>query len=62
MFCVIQALALASQAVELGSVGEDDQLGTLNLITPEKRRQAAALVKEGFSDPRPLLAFVPKKG
>jgi hypothetical protein len=36
--------------------GEDDQLGAFNLITPEKRRQAAALVKEGisFSLARPL--------
>jgi hypothetical protein len=24
-------------------------MGTLNLITPAKRKQAAALVKEGFS-------------
>ena len=32
-----------------GRWGEDDQLGTLNLITPEKRRQAAALVTEGVS-------------
>lgn len=32
-----------------GRWGEDDQLGTLNLITPEKRRQAAALVAEGVS-------------
>jgi kynurenine formamidase len=30
-----------------GRWGDDDQLGALNLITPEKRRQAAALVKEG---------------
>src|SRR6185436_13028175 len=29
--------------------GKDDQLGTLNLITPEKRVQAAALVKSGIS-------------
>ena len=29
--------------------GRDDQIGTMNLITPAKRRQAAALVKEGFS-------------
>ena len=26
---------------------DDDQLGTLNLVTPEKRRRAAALVTEG---------------
>ena len=32
-----------------GRWGEDDQLGTLNLITPAKRRQAAALVREGVS-------------
>ena len=33
-------------AVELGPLGKDDQIGALNLITPAKRRQAAALVKE----------------
>lgn len=32
-----------------GRWGKDDQLGTLNLITPEKRRQAALLIKEGIS-------------
>src|SRR5260221_3050008 len=32
-----------------GRWGKDDQMGTLNLITPAKRKQAAALVKEGFS-------------
>ncbi len=32
-----------------GRWGQDDELGTLNLITPEKRKQAAALVSEGFS-------------
>lgn len=32
-----------------GRWGKDDELGTLNLITPEKRRQAAALVTEGVS-------------
>jgi kynurenine formamidase len=32
-----------------GRWGENDQLGALNLITPEKRRQAAALVQEGLS-------------
>jgi hypothetical protein len=31
-----------------GRWGKDDQIGTLNLITPAKRREAAALVK-GFS-------------
>jgi kynurenine formamidase len=32
-----------------GRWGDDDQRGALNLITPEKRRQAAALVREGIS-------------
>src|SRR5260370_12859665 len=32
-----------------GRWGKDDQLGTLNLITPAKRKQAAALVKEGYA-------------
>ena len=32
-----------------GRWGDDDQLGALNLITPEKRTQAAALVREGIS-------------
>jgi hypothetical protein len=32
-----------------GRWGQDDQLGAINLITPQKRRQAAALVKEGIS-------------
>jgi kynurenine formamidase len=32
-----------------GRWGADDQIGAMNLVTPAKRRQAAALVKEGFS-------------
>jgi len=32
-----------------GRWGKDDQRGTLNLITPAKRKQAAALVREGIS-------------
>jgi kynurenine formamidase len=32
-----------------GRWGTDDEMGTLNLITAGKRRQAAALVKEGFT-------------
>jgi kynurenine formamidase len=32
-----------------GRWGKKDQLGALNLITPEKRKQAAALVKEGVT-------------
>ena len=32
-----------------GRWGKDDEIGALNLIIPAKRKQAAALVKEGFS-------------
>lgn len=32
-----------------GRWGSDDELGTLNLITPEKRKAAAALVRDGVS-------------
>jgi kynurenine formamidase len=32
-----------------GRWGKDDQVGAVNLITPAKRRQAAALVREGVS-------------
>ena len=32
-----------------GRWGKEDELGTLNLITPEKRKAAAALVQEGVS-------------
>jgi kynurenine formamidase len=32
-----------------GRWGKDDQRGTLNLITPAKRKQAAALVRDGVS-------------
>src|ERR1043166_4456603 len=32
-----------------GRWGPDDQLGTMNLITPAKRRAALALVKEGVT-------------
>ena len=32
-----------------GRWGKDDELGTLNLITPEKRKAAAALVQDGVS-------------
>lgn len=32
-----------------GRWGKDDQLGTLNLITTQKRKQAAQLVREGIS-------------
>ena len=32
-----------------GRWGTDDQIGALNLITPAKRKEAAGLVKEGYS-------------
>ena len=32
-----------------GRWGQDDEIGTLNLITPDKRKQAAALVRDGIS-------------
>ena len=32
-----------------GRWGEDGEIGALNLITPEKRLEAVALVQEGFS-------------
>ena len=40
---------LFKQLSNWGRWGKDDQLGTFNLITPERRRQAAALVKSGIS-------------
>src|SRR5947208_10626233 len=39
--------AWQTQLSDWGRWGKDDELGTLNLITPEKRRAALALVKEG---------------
>jgi kynurenine formamidase len=40
---------LFSQLSNWGRWGKDDQLGTLNLITPARKREAAALVKAGIS-------------
>lgn len=56
--------AMASKYRNWGKWGEDDQLGTLNLITPDKVRQAAALVKRGtvFSLALPLDATGPMTG
>ena len=42
-----QVDALMKSASTWGKWGKDDQLGALNYVTPEKRRQAAALVKTG---------------
>ena len=41
--------ALFQQIKNWGRWGPDDELGSVNLITPAKRRQAAALVKSGES-------------
>lgn len=41
--------AMFEELSNRGRWGDDDQRGTLNLVTPEKRRQAAALVREGIS-------------
>src|SRR5438552_8005320 len=43
-----------------GRWGKDDQLGTLNLITPAKRRAALALVKEGVPVSLSANAFTEK--
>ncbi|TMC12779.1 MAG: cyclase family protein [Chloroflexi bacterium] len=44
-----------------GVFGEDDELGTLNLLTPERVREALALPREGvsFNLTLPLAAFDP---
>ena len=44
-----EVLGYADSCSNWGRWGPDDQLGTLNLVTEEKRRQAAALVKDGVS-------------
>ena len=44
-----EVLGYMSSLSNWGRWGPDDELGTLNLITPAKRAQAAALVKEGTS-------------
>jgi kynurenine formamidase len=41
--------AMMSSLSNWGRWGQDDQRGALNLITPEKRKLAAALVKEGLT-------------
>ena len=40
---------LVKELSNWGRWGKDDQLGTLNLITPQKRQQAAKLVRRGVS-------------
>lgn len=51
-----QVLAFHQSLSNWGRFGADDQLGTLNLITPEKRAAAARLVRSGrtVSAARPL--------
>src|SRR5688572_8944878 len=44
-----EVLAYFQQLSNWGRWGPDDELGTLNLITPEKRLQAAALVRDGIT-------------
>lgn len=42
-----QVVAWMKSMSTWGKWGKDDQLGSLNYVTPEKRRQAAALVRTG---------------
>ena len=42
-------IKMISSLSNWGRWGADDQLGTLNFITPDKRKRAAALVQEGVS-------------
>jgi len=44
-----QVLEWMTSLSNWGRWGEDDQKGSLNLITPEKRKQAAALVEDGVT-------------
>src|ERR1700690_3135468 len=45
-----------------GRWGADDQAGTINLITPAKRKAAAALVHDGVTVSASLDADLPKEG
>jgi kynurenine formamidase len=45
-----------------GRWGKDDQAGTINLITPAKRKQASALVKDGVSVSMSIDADIPAQG
>lgn len=42
-------LAMVDELSNWGRWGADDQLGAINLITPQKRREAAKLVRKGIS-------------
>src|SRR6266851_1806041 len=55
-------IKMISSLSNWGRWGADDQLGTINLITPAKRKRATALVQEGrlAGGPRVLDAVVPR--
>jgi kynurenine formamidase len=55
-----QYLVWQTELSNWGRWGKDDQLGTLNLITPAKRRAALALVKEGVPVSLSANAFTEK--
>src|SRR5258705_9979413 len=55
-----QYLAWQTELSNWGRWGKDDQLGTLNLITPAKRKSALALVKEGVPVSLSANAFTEK--
>src|SRR5438093_11974827 len=57
-------LELAAKVRNWGRWGDDDELGTLNLITPEVVQKAAACVVDGkrFSLAIPLSANGPQRG
>ena len=44
-----EVLAYFEQLSNWGRWGDDDQLGTLNLVTRDKRQAAAALIRDGVS-------------
>jgi hypothetical protein len=44
-----ELLEIFEKVKNWGRWGDDDQMGTLNLITPEVRKRAAALVRDGAS-------------
>src|SRR6266852_4903074 len=50
-------IKMISSLSNWGRWGADDQLGTMNLITPAKRKRAAALVQDGVpvSCARPIV-------
>src|SRR5690606_36477901 len=54
--------ALAKELSKWDRWGADDQKGTVNLITPAKRKAAAALVRDGVSVSLAHEADTPKPG